>query len=123
MKKQLLLTLLSSILSTSAFAASKGNALLFQIDFGDPRIPIETVVTVDREVARDIFESMTKPVKAKTYTNTCTLSNGSHLSVQVERRSGVSFSCEKWPADCWGKVVYMCGASLNPESGKLKARN
>lgn len=74
------------------------------------------------EVAEDLFEKMNpRQVKTKIYTNTCTLKDGTSISVKVEQRTGQTFGCEKWPADCWGALMYKCESELNMEKGSARA--
>jgi hypothetical protein len=74
------------------------------------------------EVAEDIFEKMNpRKVKTKVYDNTCTLKDGTNITVKVEQRTGKTFGCEKWPVECWGALMYKCESELDMEKGSAKA--
>jgi hypothetical protein len=123
MKK--IVILMALMTSFSAFAANyniPGQANLIRMDLSEFGGPVEDALALGGDVAKGLYEGMSNPVETRTYTNTCTNKNGKTLEVEVTQRTGVTFGCEKWPAQCWGKLYYKCESTLDLKTGSAKAR-
>ncbi len=107
--------LLGAALAFAADGNGVGTAHVITFDFGNGT-PKMTVLALGEGAAEAIYDGMTG-VPTNSYQNTC-----EGKKVRVEKRTGVTFSCERWPDTCWGKPSFKCESSVDFVTGKAVAR-
>ena len=129
MKKTLILSLaclglISNLASAQTFSKQAKIAYVhFDTQLpGMQTVPTEDTIAITGDVAEVLFTKMTNPVLERTYSNICILPSGKILNVEVVQRNGLTFGCEMWPEECWGKVTYKCESKLDLATGFAKER-
>jgi hypothetical protein len=92
---------------------AEGRGIL--VHFGFPSSSIDSLY-LDGGVAEAMYQQMSG-IAVVPYANTC-----EGTEVQVGRRQGSAFTCEEWPASCWGKLHYKCEATLDVANGAIRAK-
>jgi hypothetical protein len=114
-----LMILITFLVASSVYAqtfSKSGTATVVRLEVAGTNTSASETLVISGDAAKAIYDGM-HDVSTDTSGQTC--SNGA--GARVNYRVGKSFTCEKWPSECYGQVLFMCKAGLEISSGEVKA--